>query len=57
MSTIETLTEWFGLRVTKSKGVTIRLHSKALGLRPTEMIRAAVDEYLENHPIPEAPSE
>lgn len=54
---IETLTEWFGARVTKSKGVTIRLYCAAVGLRPTDMVRQAIEEFMVNHPQPEQPNE
>lgn len=57
MAAIETLTEWFGARVTKSKGVAIRLYCAAIGKRPADMVREAMEEYMVNHPAKEQPNE
>lgn len=55
--TVELFTEWFGARVGKTKGTKIRLYAAAMGMRPTDLVRAAIDEYMVTHPAPEGESE
>lgn len=54
---IELKTEWFGARFGKTKAVAIRLYATAIGMRPTDLVRVAIEEYMVNHPAPEVPNE
>lgn len=57
MATVELKTEWFGARFARTKAVTIRLYAAAIGMRPTDLVRVAIEEYMANHPAPETTGE
>lgn len=54
---VELKTEWFGARWGKTKAKVIRLYCAAIGKRPTDMVREAMEEYMVNHPAPTDPED
>lgn len=50
---VEKKTEWFGYRTGISKAKKIRQYSDLSGIRPTDLARRAIDEFMANHPISE----
>lgn len=51
---VEIKDEFLGTRITKTKAQEIETYMEAKGIRMTEFVREAADEYMANHPIPNA---